>query len=375
MANTPFRGTGGGLARIDRLGWAVAAGALALAALGGARQVAGGKLKRSQVSNSVAAPGLAAVVERGRGRQAASVHEIPVAGWKDIARRTYREFQEDNILLISAGVTFYTLLAFFPGLAAFVALYGLAADVHDARVQIQSMSTVLPHEVITFIGDQMLRAASAKSQGLSLALVGGLALSIWSANGAIKAMILGLNIAYEEEEKRSFLIRTGISLAFTLGFLLLAALLAATSVSVAAAAAWFGPAGAVLAAWLRWPILALGVVAAVTVLYRYGPSRDRAKWRWVSWGAAGVTVVWVAASIGFSFYLDRFAHYDATYGPLGAAIAFMMWTYLSAVILLCGAEFNAEAEHQTFKDTTSGPSKPLGLRGAAMADSIGAAQG
>jgi membrane protein len=305
-------------------------------------------------------PALAAQ-EPGRGRHAETPRQIPPRGWKDILKRTAKEFRDDNVALVAAGMTFYALLAFFPGLTAFVALYGLFADVADARRQLDALAGVLPPDTVRFIGDEMIRVAGAHSAGLTWTFATGLLVALWSANGAAKACFLGLNIAYEETEKRGFVRLTAVTLAFTLGGLGFVVLSLAVNLAPELG-------------WLRWPVLVAAAAMGVALLYRYGPSRDPAKWRWVSWGAGLTTTVWILGSVGFSLYLSRFAHYDRAYGPLGAVVGFMMWTYVSSLILLAGAELNAELEHQTARDTTAGPPLPLGARGAQMADTVGAAQ-
>lgn len=317
---------------------------------------------------------LKAVAQTGRGRHAATPMGIPMRGWRDILTRTWKEFQEDNITLVAAGITFYSLLAFFPGLAAFVALYGLFADVGDAQEQFRKLAFVLPPDTVRFMGEQMVRVAAAHTGGLSLAFVSSLLLSLWSANGACKALFLGLNIAYEEEETRGFVRLTLTTMAFTIGLLAAFVVLVGAAVAVPAAILLLGYEAEGVVRAILWPGLALTVWLAVTLLYRYGPSRERARWRWVSWGAGAVTVIWIGASLLFSAWLSSFAHYDKTYGPLGAVIGALMWTYLSALIVLAGAELNAEMEHQTVRDTTTGSALPMGARGARMADTVGAAQ-
>lgn len=309
------------------------------------------------------------------GRFAAAPAEIPRRGWKDILLRTKKEFSDDQIPLISAGVTFYTLLALFPGVAAFVSLYGLFADVGEAQRDLAAMQFLLPPAALAFIGDQMIRLAAASEGGLSLAFIAGLLTAIWSTNGAVKALILGLNIAYEETERRGLVRRTILSLGFTLGFLLfLMATLGMFAVRPAIGAL-LGPQAAQTFSLLSWPIVILALIAGLALLYRYGPSRDPVQWKWISWGSAGVIVVWLAASALFSLYVSNFAHYDKTYGPLGAVIGLMMWVYVSTIVVLAGAELNSEIEHQTTVDTTVGAPRPMGLRRAKMADTIGAAHG
>ncbi|MDQ0466728.1 membrane protein [Caulobacter ginsengisoli] len=361
------------MAEFRRKAMSLAVDAVALAVLIGSL----GLIARSRLTGAGAgrsAPPLLALREPGRGRHAETPVGIPMRGWRDIFKRTWKEFQEDHITLVAAGITFYSLLAFFPGVAAFVALYGLFANVQDARDQFLTLAVILPPDTVRFVGDQMVQVAAAHTGGLSLTFATGLALSLWSANGAAKAIFLGLNIAYEETEKRGFVRLTLVSFAFTLGLLAFFIVLLAAAVAVPTALVLFGYEAQQLVRAVIWPLLALAIWGAVTLLYRYGPSRERARWRWISWGAAFVTLFWIAASWAFSLWLGSFAHYDKTYGPLGAVIGFMMWTYLSAVIVLAGAELNAEMEHQTGRDTTTGEPLPLGARGAQMADTIGAAQ-
>lgn len=310
-----------------------------------------------------------------RGRDAEAPHEIPPRGWKDILIRAWKEFGDDRIPLVSAGVTFYVLLALFPALGAFVALYGLFADVAEAQRHLQLMSFILPPDMLRLIGDQMVRLAAAREGGLSFAFLAGLLLSIWSANGAMKAIIMAMNVAYDEAEKRRFVAKTAVSLAFTLASLTFAVAAILVIAAPAAMEPFVGKATATLVGWLTWPLLVAGLAIGLALLYRYGPSRDRVKWRWISWGSAGALVGWIAMSAAFSIYVANFAHYDKTYGSLGAVVGFMMWVYFSTQVVLFGAELNAEIEHQTAKDTTVGPPQPLGQRGATMADTIGAAQG
>ncbi len=186
-----------------------------------------------------------------------------------------------------------------------------------------------------------------------------------------------LNIAYDEEEKRGFIKLNIMSLGFTLGGILIGIFLIVSVGVVPAVLAFVNLQGIAepLIRILRWPLLFIVIAGGISVIYRYGPSRSRANWRWITWGGGLATFVWVVASIGFSFYLQNFANYDATYGSLGAVIGFMMWTWISVMILLIGAELNSEIEHQTMRDTTVGPDDPIGKRGAVMADTVGESRG
>jgi membrane protein len=292
----------------------------------------------------------------GAGRMARSPLQIPLKGWKEILVRTYKEFTEDQIPMIGAGVSFYTLLAIFPGLAAFVAVYGLFSDVAQAQHHLQILSVVLPRSALTFFGDQMIRMAEAQKGGLSLTFVLGLLTSIWSANGAVKALMTGLNIAYEVHETRDFVRKTLISFSFTLGFMLFGTAAIAVLGAGPAVEAYLGHHAAFMLNLISWPILLVAMGIGIALLYRFGPSRGPVRFEWISPGSLTVLVLWIAVSALFSLYVGNFAHYDKTYGSLGAVVGFMMWNWLTNVIVLAGAEVNSEVEAQT-TGKPSGPSR------------------
>jgi membrane protein len=313
----------------------------------------------------------AETIEPGRGRDATSPSQIPAAGWKDIGWRTWNEFNKDRVPAVAGGVAFFGLLALFPALAAFVSLYGLFSDVHSVLKQLDLLAGLLPTASLSFVGDQMIRLATGDTGGLSLAFGISLLVSLWSANAGMKALMDGLNIAYEERERRGFIRLNLISLGFTAGALVFIISAIALVVAVPLGLALFGYAGPDLMVWLRWPLLLAMIVVSLELLYRYGPSREAARWRWVSWGSVAAALLWVAASMGVSWYIGNFAHYDRTYGSLGAVVGFMTWMWISIIVVLLGAELNAEIEHQTAVDSTTGAPKAMGLRGAKMADTLG----
>ncbi|MDQ4061443.1 MAG: YihY/virulence factor BrkB family protein [Pseudomonadota bacterium] len=308
-----------------------------------------------------------------RGRQATTPTEIPARGWKDVLWRTYEEIQSDRVVSVAAGVTFYALLAIFPAIAALVSLYGLFADPADVTQHVKSLSGVLPGGATEIIGEQLNRVASKGGGALGFAFFFGLAVSLWSANAGMKALIDALNIVYDEEEKRGFIKLNVVSLAFTLGAMLFIILALAAVVVLPAVLKLIGLESTTewLLAILRWPLLLAGLAFWLALIYRYGPSRDTAQWRWLTAGSLFAAVTWIVGSMLFSWYVANFGSYNETYGSLGAAIGFMTWIWLSTIVILVGAEVNAEAEHQTAEDTTDGPGKPLGARGATVADSVG----
>lgn len=307
------------------------------------------------------------------GRDADRPARIPAKGWKDIAARVWKSLTEDRILLIAAGVTFYLILALFPALAAFVAIYGLFLDPATVSQHIATLKGIAPPAVTDLLSGQLERLASQRSGTLGFGALAGLAVALWSTNGGVKAIIEGLNIAYDERETRSFLRLNLVALAFTLGAMVLILLILAALAVVPAVLALvpLGTAGEVALALLRWPLMVVAVGIALALLYRHGPAREPPEWRWVTWGSAFATLGWIAASVGFSLYLENFADFAASYGAMAAPIAVLLWLWLSLIVVLVGAEINGEIEHQTTRDTTTGQDRPMGTRGAEMADTVG----
>jgi membrane protein len=271
--------------------------------------------------------------------------QLTLGEWKRIFVGATREFMDDRIQEVAAGVTFFVLLAMFPAIAALVSLYGLFTDPSDVSWHVSALAGVLPGDIVRFISGEMQRLAEGQKSGLGLAFLVSLVISLWSANSGVKALLSGLNIAYEVRERRNFLILNLVSLTFTGG---------ALAMAVVAIAAANAPRLALLGMIPSWAgriattVAMLAVlIAAVSVVYRYGPSRPRARWRWVTPGSAVAIMAWFAVSSAFSFYVGHLAHYERTYGSLGAAIAFMVWLWLSLTVLLFGAELNAEVELRT----------------------------
>lgn len=315
--------------------------------------------------------------ERGnRGRAADRPAEIPPRGWKDILIRTYRSISEDRVLALAAGVTYYVLLAVFPGLAALVSIYGMIADPADIGEMLAGLAGTIPQDAINIIGGQLKFLASQDQKALGFAFFGGLLASLWSSNAAIKALFDALNVVYGEKEKRNFFKLTILSLTFTAAMILFMVLALVGIVVIPAVLDFLhlGQTGELVINILRWPAMLAIVVLGLAVMYRHGPCRADARWRWITWGSVAAALLWFIVSMLFSWYASNFGNYNKTYGSLGAVIAFMMWSWLSTTVVLMGGELNAEIEHQTAKDSTTGAPKPLGARGARMADTIGAPQ-
>jgi membrane protein len=312
-----------------------------------------------------------------RGRKASEPSDIPAKGWKDVALRVFRGISDDRVMIIAAGVTFYVLLALFPGIAGLIALYGLYADPGTIAQHLDTLAGVLPEGGLQVIREQIERLTAQPAQRLGLATLIGLGVSLWSANGGMKGMFDALNVVYHENEKRSFIRLNAMSLGFTLGLIVfvLLALAALTIVPLTMSYLGLSRVMELLVKLGRWPVLLVVVGLMIALIYRYGPSRDQPQWRWITPGSAFASISWLCGSALFSWYTSNFGSYNATYGSLGAVIGFMIWLWLSNILILLGAKINAEIEHQTARDTTTGRPEPLGRRGAEMADTVGAAQG
>lgn len=311
--------------------------------------------------------------EKGRGRGAASPFEIPFKGLKDVLWRVYRGISRDRASANAAGAAFFLILAIVPAMAAFVSLYGLAGDPAQLRDRLVDLQGFLPPSLIDLMDSELERLVQQRTDWLSVTFATTFVIAIYVINSAIQGVFDALNVIYGEREKRSLLRLYSTSLIFTFGSLIFVILLlnVVIGVPIILGLLPLGP----LAGWIVTvlPSLALFILAniGIAALYRYGPSRRSAQWRWISPGSMAAATVWIAVSAGFSYYLSTFANYSATYGSLGAIAAAMMWAYISTFILLVGAELDAELEHQTARDTTVAPNRPLGSRGAAVADSVG----
>jgi membrane protein len=310
-----------------------------------------------------------------RGREADRPSEIPKRGWLDIARRVKAEAKDDNLSLLAGGVAFFAMLSLVPALVALVSFYGLFADPSAVERQARDLTKALPPEARDLIVQQLHNVVDSSSTGLGLAAIGGLVLALWSASAAVKHLIEAVNATYDERETRGFVKLRGLSLALAIGatVFLVGAVALIAIVPAALGDSDLASGVRTVLDLLRWPLLLIGMIVALAIVYKLGPDRDNPKWRWVSWGAAIATIGWLLASILFSVYTANFGSYNETYGSLGAVIVLMLWLYLTALLVLIGSEINSEMEHQTAKDSTVGPERPLGTRGGRMADEVASA--
>lgn len=311
-----------------------------------------------------------------RGRQADKPSEIPKRGWKEIGLRVKDEIAGDHMPLLAAGVAFYAMLALFPALIAAVTAYGLVADPAQLQSQIQSLAGVLPPSAQDLLREQLEGIVAGSTGGLTLGVIGGLLGALWSASAGMQGLVKAVNVAYDEPETRPGwkvrLLSLGMTLAAIVGVSVAFGLVAVLPAVLGTVG--LSQAGRTAAELLRWPLLLVLVLAALAAIYRYAPDRDDPKWRWVSWGSVVAALLWLGGSWLFSFYVSSFGSYNETYGSLGAVIVLLLWLFLTAFVVLLGAEINAEMEHQTARDTTRGKSEPRGRRGAFVADTLPGAE-
>jgi len=282
--------------------------------------------------------------------------QIQWAGWKDILWRTYARTNEDRLLATAAGVVFYGLLAVFPAITALVSCYGLFANPSTIGANLHTVSLMLPDGSFQIVQDQVARVLMKGHTALGATFLFGLGLAIWSANAGVKAVIDALNVVYEVREKRGFIRLNLLSLTFTTCGI--AALLLMVGAVVALPLVldhlFLADQSRMIVSLARWPLLLVMLLVALGVLYRFGPSRRPVRWRWLSVGALAAGLLWIAGSALLSWYLSNFANYSATYGSLGAAIGLMMWMWMSAIIVLYGAELNSEIERQIALEAATG---------------------
>ncbi|PTM40242.1 YihY/virulence factor BrkB family protein [Bosea sp. 124] len=311
--------------------------------------------------------------EAARGRMARTPLQMPWLGWKDVLLRFAGNVADNRLSSLAGAVAFFTLLSLVPALSLLVTLYRYFTDPATIAGQLDTVTTVFPQAARDLIHEQAMRLALLPASPLSPTFIISLLVAVWSANAAVKAIFDALNIIYREQEKRSFLWLNAVSLVTTLSgvMLLVAALTAIASVPVATALFPFAFELERLLSLVRWPVFLVVATLSIACLYWIGPSRKRARFVWVMPGAVAAAILWAAASWAFSWYVGTLGNYTATYGSLATVVVFMTWLWLSAMIVLGGAELNAELEHQTAHDTTTGQPKPLGMRGATMADRVG----
>ncbi len=309
------------------------------------------------------------------GRYASAPWRLPWRGWRAAVGRTIKSIGSDNVPIVAAGVAFYSFLSLFPMLIAVISLYGIFATPAEAQSQVNALAEILPAEARAFLNEQLTRLAAQAPASLGWKAALGLLVALWSSSRAVKNMMVALNIAYDESENRNFLKQNlvGLGLTALIALLFTVALAFILIAPLVIEAVPLGPLGKDLIALSRWPALLALALAITAALYRWGPNRRSAQFRWISPGAVFATTSWILASWAFSFFVSRFANYSETYGPVTSVIILLTWFMLTTNLLLIGAELNCELERQTKLDSTVGEDRPLGQRGAYAADTVGGA--
>ncbi|MGF1552740.1 MAG: YihY/virulence factor BrkB family protein [Paracoccaceae bacterium] len=310
--------------------------------------------------------------EAARGREATCPREMTNKGWRDIAWRVYEGVTYDNLNVVSAGVAFFALLSIFPAVALLVSIAGFFLDQQMVATHIRDLTQLMPPNAASIIQGQAEGVAQSSSSAVQFSFWVSLLITLFFASSAIRNLMDGMNVAYGEKERRMIVVKYLVALLLT--FVLIVGILVAIIglVIVPVVLKFVGLGGTVdlLLSLARWPLLAALMIGALALVYRFGPSRRQPRWRWITPGAILATVLWLLGSIGFSYYVSNFGSYNETYGSIGGVVILLLWFYLTAFVILLGAELNAEMEHQTSVDSTVGADRPMGERDAHKADTV-----
>jgi membrane protein len=304
------------------------------------------------------------------GADAESPREIPAPGWFAIVKRVGTAVYQQNLVVIAAGLAFLTLLSLFPMMMAIVSVYGLIADPQTVEQQLDFLARILPYDARMVIQDRLYEIVTSSSRSLGLGVAVSILASLWAASKAVTYFFMSLNVAYGERETRNPIKLKATAVVFTVGFVAFVVVSLGMVAVLPALAGLFGL-GAVVETFIRfgrWPLLALAIMVGLAALYRFGPNRRAARWRWVSPGAVIATLGWLVLSALFSIYVSNFGSFNEVYGSLGTAVVLMLWLFLTCFLVLIGAQINAQSEHQTERDSTVAPDEPMGERGAYVAD-------
>lgn len=298
---------------------------------------------------------------------------MPPSGWKEILARAWSETWDDNVGLVAAGVAYYGFLGFVPLLGALALTYGLIAEPGAVVAHMRMLTAILPADVAELIGRQLLGVVQTSAQTKGFGLFAALLVAAYGGSNGAGAIMSALNIAYGEDEKRTFVRFYLLAISITVAAVLLACTALATTAMIQALGKLLPPSSApiiFLGKAFGYGLLGLAAAAVAATLYRFGPSREHARWEWITPGSLFTALTWLLLTSGFGFYATRLTDYNETYGSLAAIIMLLTWMYLSAYVFLFGAELNSEIEHQSSLDTTTGPPEPRGKRGAWAADEV-----
>ena len=305
-----------------------------------------------------------------RGEEAQWPHQIPLKGWLDIGKRVWHEMQIDHVQIVSAGVGFYFFLAIFPTIVAAISIYSLVLEPSQIQEQVSRLNLVMPDQAYGMITDFLRPILEQSKKEIGWGLFVSVMISIWSANKGTSALFQGINIAYDQVDNRGIIKKNLLTLIFTLAGLVIGLLSLLIVIFFPILIDDIGLPTQIerMLTWLRWVILGCILIFTLSVVYKIAPNRRSPRFRWVSWGAIIGTILWLGGSMLFSWYVGNFGSYSDLYGSFAAVAILLLWLFLTAFIILIGAEINSEMEHQTRYDTTIGEERPMGQRNAWHAD-------
>ncbi len=307
-----------------------------------------------------------------RGKEAPRPKYIPLKGWKQIAKRIKNSLGKNHVRVISAGVAFFFFMSLFPIMAALVSIYGLVTDMTQIQEQISMLTNILPADAQKILSDFLTNLVGKSQEALSFSLIFSSIITLFLANRGTVALFEGINIVYNEPNKRNIFQKFGVTLLFTIGGIIAIIIGLVLVAGIPAVVDWLPLSETLhdIVVWLRWPLIAVGIMLFLGFTYKIAPQRKSPRIPWVSWGAVISTLLWLGGSILFSIYINNFTNFDNTYGSFAAIIILMLWFFLTSFVIMLGAVINTELEHQTRRDTTVGDEKPMGKRGAFFADHV-----
>ena len=280
--------------------------------------------------------------------------KIPPRGWWEVLKRGYGKTSANHLSLLSAAVAYYAFLSIAPLLLAVVLTYGLIGDPQLVAENVRSLITVVPREAAKLIFDQLMAIVTTTKPAVGFGLLIALAFAVYGATRASSATIEALNIIYEEKESRSIFsfYRVSLGITFSAVLVVVVGVLTASVIGfLEALTSGWGPIAIFLTKAITWIVAGMFASLIFALIYRFGPHRRKARWRWLTAGSVTATILWLLATLGVSFYVSEFGNYNETYGSLGAVVVLQLWLYVSAYVVLLGAQLNQEAERQTSADT------------------------
>ncbi|WP_417884952.1 YihY/virulence factor BrkB family protein [Zunongwangia sp.] len=270
--------------------------------------------------------------------------ELNPKEWFEVIKQVKNEIGADKVSIVSAGVAFYAFLAIFPTIMVIISIYGWTTDAQEVEKQLQELASMMPKQAFQVLQERIQIFLEANNNKFSFGAIFGVLISIWSANKGTNGLLIGVDIAYDTEKDHNIFKQYAMAIAFTIGGFAMLILSMVLIVGFPAIVHNIGLPDVLadLISWLRWVILAILVSFFLCLVYKFAPAREKPKTRWVIPGAIFSTIVWLIASIGFSYYVSNFGNYGEVYGSISAVVVLLLWLYITCFIILLGAEINTE---------------------------------